>query len=134
MLKYYESSDDIRFKVKITHVLPFQLNKNRTNTWINLPLPKYLSIVFTPSAILMKKYNKLIISIPYQDIGRYSICNNRWFFHWTISEKTIIYKNKDKFKKYFKNNDFCILFMKSRCENSITEFNYCMEYYKSKII
>ena len=41
-----------------------------------------------------QKNNKLIISIPYQDIGRYSICNNRWFLHWTISEKTIIYKRK----------------------------------------
>tara|TARA_B100000035_G_C20998226_1_gene553553 strand:- start:210 stop:614 length:405 start_codon:yes stop_codon:yes gene_type:complete len=134
MSKYYESSDDIRFKVKITHVLPFQINKNRTNSWINMPLPKRISIVFTPRGVLIKKYNKIIICIPYHDIGRYCICNNRMYFHWTISKDTVIYKNQDKFKKYFENNDFCILYMKSLCENPITEINYCMEYYKLKYI
>lgn len=131
--RYFHCAENRRFKVKILYILPFQINSNNCTKrkWVTMPLPKRISVVFTQKFLTLKKHNKKIISIPYNDIERWGHYNNRWSFRWKLTTETVIYKNSKKFEKYFKRNDRCIMYITPRGKNDVNILNNTMNKYKS---
>ena len=130
--RYFHCAENMRFKVKIMYALPYQINNNYKRKWVTIPIPKRISIVFTPRYLLIKKYNKKIISIPYNDIESWGNYNNRWSFRWMLTTETVIYKNSQKFERYFLKNDRCILYIVLRGKNNVSILNNTMNKYKSE--
>ena len=133
--KYVYNNKDRKFKVYIKSIVPTKTHMDYSiNHWDLIKLPKRLSIVFTDNFLILKKFNRKIIEIPYSDIinwGNYK--DNYWTFSWKLSEYTIIYNNYEKFLKYFKTHSMCIVYLKTRYRISTTVLNNTMNFYKDNL-
>ena len=131
--RYYHDSQNKKYKVRIKRILPFSYKyRQNWHKWIRFPIPKRVSIVFTPDYLLFKRYNKKIIEIPYDDISRWGDHTGRyWNFTWHLSLNTKIYKSENRIRAYFDLYKSCIVYLYPLSEVVRMEFNNNMNYYKT---
>ena len=131
--RYYHDSQNKKYKIKIKRILPYEYKYYQNwHKWVKFPLSKRLSLVFTPDYLLLKRYNKKLIEIPYDDITNWGDHRCRyWNFSWELSPNTKIYKNEKRIKNYFNFYKSCIIYLYPRIRVPKMELNNTMNYYKT---
>lgn len=131
--RYYHDGQNQKFKVRVKRILPapFRYSQN-WHKWVKFPLPKRISIVFTPDYVLFKKYNKKILEIPYDDISNWGDYGSKyWNFTWKLTDNTKFYINKNAYERYFNIYQLCIIYLSPTKQCEPKTFNNNMNNYKS---